>query len=345
MEVATTKETGLAILDQRETTLIELASKYKDLKINGPEDKDGYKRVREARIELKNERVSLENDAYDLRENAIKFSKTVIAREKQLKGIITPEETRLQAEEDQYSEQVEALRVQKEREEDMRIQQRVDALAKFGYAIDLYEAKIMPEENFQALLGHAEAEYLKEQERIKAEEAEKERQRKQEEEQMRIEREEFARQQEELKKREEALFLQRERELEEQRVREKKMREEQEKFAAERKAFEEQKAKEAAEKKRAEELEQARLKAIEDEKLRVKREAEEKAERERLAKIEAERQEALKPDKEKLIAFSKSLYELPIPELKDKKAIEILKQGQAKIDEVSLWFKNQTDKL
>lgn len=338
-------ESGLQILNKRESELLALAEESKGLTINGPEDKAGYKAVREQRIKLKNARTKLENDAYDLRENAIKFQKTVIAREKQLKAIIAPAESELSNKEEQYDEAIEQIRIEKERKENERIQGRVNALAKFGYAMDMYEAKIMPEENFQALLGHAEAEYIKEQERIAAEKAEQERIRKQEEEQMRIEREELARQRTEQEARERELQRQEQERIEAARKKEAAMRAEQEKLAAERKAFEEQKAKEAAEKKRLEELEQARLKAIEDEKERLKREAEQKAEAEHLAKIEAERKEALKPDKEKLLSFSKSLYEIPAIELKDKKAKDIFSQARTKLDEVSLWIKNQTDNL
>jgi hypothetical protein len=58
METTTAEkiENGLQVLDQREAGLIALADKYKDLKIAGVEDKDGYKKVREDRIKERSRR-------------------------------------------------------------------------------------------------------------------------------------------------------------------------------------------------------------------------------------------------------------------------------------------------
>lgn len=57
-------EMSLSVLDQREASLMALAASAKDLTIVGPEDKMGYKLVREKRIELKAERVQVQNDGF-----------------------------------------------------------------------------------------------------------------------------------------------------------------------------------------------------------------------------------------------------------------------------------------
>ncbi len=57
--------------------------------------------VKEARIMLKKARVQIEKKGKELRDDAIKFQKAVIQRERELIAIIAPEETRLEGIEEQ----------------------------------------------------------------------------------------------------------------------------------------------------------------------------------------------------------------------------------------------------
>ena len=346
METVEVKETALKILDERESGLIALADQFKDLKINGVEDKDGYKKVRQARIELKNARVEVQNDAKALRENAVKFQKTVIAREKELILITLQTEESLQREEDQYNQALEAIRVEKDRKEKERIQNRIASLAKFNYAVDLYEVTTMPDDKFNELLTQVEIDYNKEQERIAQEKAETERMRNEEAERLRLEREALAKQKAEQEARE--LELQRQeherkaeatkqaeaiqKEYEEFRA---KKKAEQDKLDAERNALIEEKRKHEEqirlEQAKKESAERARL----EEQDRIKREAEEKAECELLTKIEAERQEALKPDKEKLYEYAKTIMAIPVPELSHKDAKQIVGEISERVVQTS----------
>lgn len=330
-------ETGLQVLDKRESELIALVS-LGALTIAGPEDHKGYKQVREARITIKNARVAVEKDAKALRENAVKFQKAVITREKELIAIVASAESNLEKEEDRYNEAVEQIRIAKEREENARIQARVDALAKFNYGLDLYEAKIMEEENFQALLGHAEAEYLKEQEALESKRLEDERIKREEEERLQREREELAKQRAEQEAREAEIRASREKLERDQKEREEFMRKQQEekeawlkadreKLEAERRQFQEQKEREELQKKLAEEN-------------RLFAEAEARREKER-----AERLEALKPDKEKLLAFAKHVADLVPPTIHDQEAGEVLGYAVAKLLHVKNYIIERTSNL
>lgn len=356
-------EMSLTVLDKREAELTVLAESAKDITITGPEDKEGYKIVREKRIELKNARISVQNDGKDLRENAVKFQKTVIAREKQLIAIIAEEESRLSNAEDQYDKWQEEARIKREREENERIQKRIDSLAKFSYALDLYEAKVMPEEDFQALLGHAEAGWKKEQEMLESKRIEDERLKAEALEAQRLYEERIKKESEELERKKAEYEAQRKADLElaerakkereyieeQQRKENERIRKEQEaeaaKIRAEREAFEAEKRK-ADEEKR---IEQAKLEAAEkariEEQARVKREADEKAERERKATEEAERQEALKPDKEKLLTFAEGLPGIPCPKINDIAAANILDVAFDKIEEIREFIKKEIQKL
>jgi hypothetical protein len=227
-ELIQTIENSLELLDQNEASLIELANKYSGLKINGLEDRQGYISVREGRLALKAKRVQTEKDGKSLRDNAIKFQKAVIKRENELIAIIEPVERELQQQEESYNALKEQQRLEEERKEKARVQLRIDALAKFNHACDLYELTIMEEENFQALLGEAQAAFEKEQERIAAEKAEAERQRIAEQERLRVEREELDRQRAEFNKREAELKAMREKEQAEQRAEQDRLRKEHE---------------------------------------------------------------------------------------------------------------------
>ncbi len=342
--VETQIENGLQILDQKEAELTELSQKFTGLTIDGLEDKEGFKAVREGRITLKNARVSVQKAGKSLRENAVKFQKRVIERENELIALISPTESFLEQQEDSYLALQEQARIKKEREENERIQKRVDSLAKFNYAHDLYELKIMPEENFQALLGHAEAEFLKDQERIRLEREAEEIKRNEEEERLANERAELDRLKIEYEQQRKAdLELaeksRRERELieEQNRKQEAILKAEREKFENEKREHEEKLRIEQAKKEAAE-------RAVIEEQARVKREAEEKAEQLIIAKREAERQEALKPDKEKLLSYCNSLR-LIEPVLTTAAAKAVLKRLSDGLDDLIEETISMTKKL
>jgi hypothetical protein len=64
------------------TELIALTEKCKGLKINGIEDREGFLAVSTRRKELKGSRVSIQKMGKSLRENAVKFQRAVIEKEK-----------------------------------------------------------------------------------------------------------------------------------------------------------------------------------------------------------------------------------------------------------------------
>lgn len=325
---------GLTILDVRENELQTLANACSSLTIKNADDKEGYTAVREHRIKLKNARVSIRKDGKTLREPAIEWQRKVIAREDQLVAIVENEESRLAKLEDQYDKWQEEIRVRKAREEQEFIQNRQNQLAQFGADHDAYELKIMAEEDFQALLGHAEAEWQKEQERKRIEQEETERKRREEEERLQREREELARQKAEQEKKEAELQAERDRLNKEFREREERLKKEQEQIEADKRAIELEKAKaEAAERAKREEQE------------RIEREAKEKAERERLAKLEQERQEALKPDKVKLTELSARIMSIDLPELSHEESKQLLGSISEQLTHVSQYILREIKSL
>lgn len=104
---------NIAQLDKFNPTVAELTlmvDKTKGLTID-IQDKGQLSIVHTSRIELRNARVKIEKAGKALREEAITYQKAVIAKEKELVGIIEPEEDRLAA----IEEEAEKFAIRKER--------------------------------------------------------------------------------------------------------------------------------------------------------------------------------------------------------------------------------------
>lgn len=344
-EAATYIETGLQILDEKEEALKKLAAGFQGLTVQGIEDKEGFDKLRKARITLKGERVAIKNTAEELRAPAIRWQKAIIEREKQLIAIIEPVEQELHSEEKRIEALKEEARKEREMWEAKQLQDRLDALSAYNFAADWVEVKHMTDDQFDTMLAHAKNLHEEELKRQAEQRAEEERKRKEEEERMQREREELARQRAEQEARERELQRQEQERIEAERKRQDEIRAEREKLEAERRAIEEEKRKHEE----AVRIEQAKKEAAErariEEQERIKREAEEKAERERRAKVEAERQEALKPDKEKLLALAERLDTIPMPEVSSQQAKGLLTVTAGKLTQLIQHLVAETSRL
>lgn len=216
--------------------------------------------VKKARIQLKTARVAITKKGKELRDDAIKFQKAVIAKEKELVAIIEPEEERL-------SEIEEVVKQAKLREERIALlPTRYEQLNAIGDTVTVTDDELleMDTDTFSAYRNQRISD-KNEADRLAIEAKERE-----------------------IKEKEEALA--REKEMQE---REKKAREEAQ-LEAERKL---KLAKEEAELKAIRDKEEADRRVIE-ERQKVEREQKEKEEREAKAKEEAER--LAKEEQEKL---------------------------------------------
>ena len=75
--------------------LTELADKYSGLTVNGIEDEAGYKKLVSATKELQSIRLNIQRIGKELRSDAVKKQKSVIADEKELISCIAPTESEL----------------------------------------------------------------------------------------------------------------------------------------------------------------------------------------------------------------------------------------------------------
>lgn len=93
--------------------------------------------VHDVRIELRDARVNITKQGKQLRDDAVKFQKDVIAKEKELIAIITPEEERLEKAEDELK-----LRIEMEKRKD-ELPSRLAALVSVGDELPIDEAEIL----------------------------------------------------------------------------------------------------------------------------------------------------------------------------------------------------------
>ena len=87
--------------------LTNLAESYKWLKINWVEDKEWFEKVKQAKKDLSEKRNHITKTLKAYRENAIKFQKDVISKEKELVGIIEPVEDELKRELERINQEIE----------------------------------------------------------------------------------------------------------------------------------------------------------------------------------------------------------------------------------------------
>lgn len=161
-----------------DSAIHELREKFMPLSISSIADKEGAKKVREARLVVKNERVKVEKMGKELRADAIKFQKAVIAEEKRIVSLLEPIETHLEQEEARIEEEKEQLRLEAERLKKERIQKRVNQLFQFGvqfngdvyslggFSVNSQTVNDSSEEEWEVILSELQTEHHQEQERL-----------------------------------------------------------------------------------------------------------------------------------------------------------------------------------
>lgn len=112
-----------------------LREKYSGLKINGQDDREGYKSVVNARKECKAWRVAAKKICEEGRDEAVKTQKAWVAKEKEVTGKIMEIETLLQKEEDAYEAEKERIKAEKKRVEDNRLTTRTVQLTGMGASL------------------------------------------------------------------------------------------------------------------------------------------------------------------------------------------------------------------
>lgn len=334
-------ETALQQYKITDALISTMESEFMQLKIDGLDDADGYKAVREARMQVKKYRVDTEKTRKRLKEEALIFGRGVDGKAKEITGRLSPIETYLHDMEKAVDEEKLRIKNEAETKERERIQGRIKGLYDigmvfdgFGYAYDDLHVSgeqitAMTDEEYIYLVADVEA-IKQEKAAIQAEE---DRKKKEEEDRLAKIRDE----QEAESKR---LAEEREKIRKEQEAKEAEIKAAQDKLEAEKKAIEKAKQDAIDKKTRQEEIEKAKKeaaeKAIKEKAEAEKKDAEEKEKAEKAARLEAELKEKLRPDNEKLIAFSDLIAGMEMPSLATEPAHITLTEARRHLDRAVL---------
>lgn len=316
-------ESGIQQLTEFESVMTRLEP-YMELRVESPEDKEGFKAVHAARMDVRSARTGVEKSRKALKAEALEFGRKVDSEAKRIKALIEPIETHLIEQENIVKREEERKKKEKEEAEKKLIEDRLNALAAVGSSLHPTAALAMPEGEFEMLLAKVTGEFnaiqeAKEAERKQIEEAKAEIEKQRQEleaEQQRQEKERREIQRIEDEKREQLRIETEKVEAEKRKVEEARLAEE----ARRRKELEEAEAKAEAKRIEAEQkikdAEAAEAKRIEDERLEKERLAAE-------AEAEAIRKDALS-DKEKIHDYLESLSSIGAPSVVSKEANDLI---------------------
>lgn len=159
------QDKNLVRFSESAAAIAEMKQKYTGLTVKDVKDTAGLKRVREARLEVKNTRVALVKYAKDLKADALAYLNRV-------NGQLNPLVKEMEAIEDPLWEEEQRIAKEKEKLAEQKIQARIDQLGQYKATFDYQVVKKMSDKDFKKYLKEAKAAYeLAEYNRIAAEAA------------------------------------------------------------------------------------------------------------------------------------------------------------------------------
>ena len=324
-------ETGVVMFDVTDTEIAEMQSKYLALSVNGVNDKGGLVIVHEARMKVKNLRVSIEKRRKKLNEDALNWQREVNAAAKGLVSRLEPIEKHLEDQEAIIEREKQRLKDEAAAKAKAALDARLEQLTAVGAMVNPATVAAMGDAAF--------AEYLatctKANETKLAAEAEAKRIADEQAAALAAERAELERLRKEAADKQAAIDAENARVKAEQQAAQAKIDADNARIKAEQeaaqRAIDVENARLAAiehERQRQEELAKAREEAAAKAKAEAQAELEATAERQRLAEVErvaAEKRAAdeaeaarireaeLRPDRDKLLAVASTLDAMEIP--------------------------------
>lgn len=119
-----------------ELAIQELKTQSEQLIINGIEDTEGYNKVKELHILVKNKCSEIEKTKKALNEDALAWQRSVNSEYKRIMGLLEPIKDDLDNKRKEIDQQKELEKTRIEREEAERQQKRIDRLYELGYTYD-----------------------------------------------------------------------------------------------------------------------------------------------------------------------------------------------------------------
>jgi len=329
-----------------DAAIATMRQNYMGLTVKDLDDREGYEKIHIARMDCKQKRVQVTKKGKELREDAVKFQKAVIAEEKRIIDQIIPIEDHLTDEETRIDEEKERIKAEAAAKEVARIQARVNRLFALGCRFDgtlySYDDLFVPQAQIGTLDDARFGDICTAIEKLTAE---KERRRIEEQalilkvqQEQEAERQHLAEEAARIKAEQGRIEAEQEKERQRLAAESKAIQDEKDRLAREKKAAEDATLKVEQDKLRAIEMETAKAEAAEKARLaeieRVRLEAEEKIRKEEKARIAAERKAQRRPDKEKLLEYARAITDIPQPSLKHDEFIALLATTTGEISQV-----------
>lgn len=135
------QENQLIEFNVTDSAIAELKEKYLPLVINGIEDKNGYKAVKSARMIVKTHRVDVDKRRKELTADALEWQRKINAEAKRITLLLEPIEEHLQSEEKRIDDEIEAIKIAKQKAEMQKLQERIDMLNGLDFKFNFSENK------------------------------------------------------------------------------------------------------------------------------------------------------------------------------------------------------------
>lgn len=301
----------------------KLKEEFMPLVITDLEDQEQFDVVHKARMIMVKVRTTIDKERKIQKASALEYGRQVDAAAKELFEASEPIETHLQAEEDKVINEQKRIKEEKEREFQLAVNAKVEALMKYNIVLPFADIAGMDDSEFDELYAAAREDFeAKQRQLVEAEEK-------------RIaELAEIARRAEEQAKKDKELA-----------DKEKALRMEVERLRAERQELEDKKRKEKDRKNLARLAEETKKKAIEDAQDEIDRKDKEAKEKAESDKIEKLRQENLRPDREKLLAWAETIASLVVPDVRDEKAKAIVEAYECNLGQIADQIKTDAGRL
>lgn len=116
----------------------------------------GYEKIKAAWQILRNTRLDVTNTGKLLREFSNKYNKLVKAAEDERINILSPEEDRLYKIKKAYEDELERIKEEKKEAARLKLQDRVNRLAKFDVTLDLGYLEALTDESFEMVIAREE---------------------------------------------------------------------------------------------------------------------------------------------------------------------------------------------
>lgn len=113
--------------------IAELANKYLPLKISGLADKEGYKKVNEARKIVKGYRIDVDKRRKELIAGALEFQRRINGEAKRITALLDPIESHLELEEKMIDDELERIKREKAQADAAKLQKRIEMLLFFDF--------------------------------------------------------------------------------------------------------------------------------------------------------------------------------------------------------------------